>query len=183
MTTELNDSNNNLKKRTNKSIIKESNVNHHQHNHQHNHSHNSSEEVSHLLNSFMNLNDKGSIVTLIGLSSNIGLTLIKAIAGIWLNSAALLADAVHSGSDLLADIVTLSSYTISRKPANSRYPHGYGSKSNCFQIFVNNRHTSKFTFLLHSRIRKFRIFNCGIPFGRNSIWTWITFISSSTTYS
>lgn len=118
----INNESNNKNSKPNSNIIQ-----HNKHNHNH-HSHNSSEEVSNLMNSFMNLNDKGSIVTLIGLGSNVGLTLIKAIAGVWLNSAALLADAVHSGSDLLADIVTLSSYTISRKPVNSSYPHGYGSK-------------------------------------------------------
>lgn len=36
-----------------------------------------------------------------GLGSNVGLTVSKGLAGIWMNSASLLAEAGHSLSDLL----------------------------------------------------------------------------------
>lgn len=71
--------------------------------------------------------DPGSRITLIGMGANVGLTATKGVAGWALGSAALMADAAHSGSDLLADFVTLGTYKMSRKQANASHPYGYGS--------------------------------------------------------
>ena len=45
--------------------------------------------------------DRGTRVTLLGLGSNVVLTAGKGLAGLWMNSASLLAEAGHSLSDLL----------------------------------------------------------------------------------
>ncbi|KAI9442353.1 CDF-like metal transporter [Lactarius indigo] len=68
--------------------------------------------------------DRGSRVTLIGLGANILLTSAKGAAGWSMNSAALLADAGHSLSDLLGDFVVLISWRLSRRPPSRRYPFG-----------------------------------------------------------
>lgn len=60
------------------------------------------EEASALLAAIRGGTDRGSRITLIGLGSNLALTGVKGTAGVMLGSAALLADAFHSGSDLLA---------------------------------------------------------------------------------
>ena len=39
--------------------------------------------------------------SILGLASNVGLTISKGLAGLWMNSASLLAEAGHSLSDLL----------------------------------------------------------------------------------
>ncbi|KZT68255.1 hypothetical protein DAEQUDRAFT_728063 [Daedalea quercina L-15889] len=70
--------------------------------------------------------DRGSRITLIGLFSNIGLTASKGFAGWYMNSASLLADAGHSLSDLLGDLVTLATWKLSRRPPSERYPYGFG---------------------------------------------------------
>ena len=44
------------------------------------------------------LGDRGSQITLVGLFSNVGLTVAKGLAGWYLHSASLLADAGHSAS-------------------------------------------------------------------------------------
>ncbi|KAI8642341.1 cation efflux protein [Parasitella parasitica] len=44
----------------------------------------------------------------------------------FMNSAALLADASHSFSDLLSDFVTLYTYKMSRKVPDDTFPYGYG---------------------------------------------------------
>jgi divalent metal cation (Fe/Co/Zn/Cd) transporter len=72
---------------------------------------------------------------LIGLFSNVGLTALKGVAGYVLASSALLADAAHSGSDLIADVVTLASYRVGRWKPSEKYPYGYGSKSFSFPPF------------------------------------------------
>ncbi|KAG5639413.1 hypothetical protein H0H81_002945 [Sphagnurus paluster] len=69
--------------------------------------------------------DRGSRITLIGLASNIGLTLAKGAAGWYMHSASLLADAGHSMSDLLGDFVTLFCWRLSRKPPSEKYPYGF----------------------------------------------------------
>ncbi|CAE6458777.1 unnamed protein product, partial [Rhizoctonia solani] len=50
----------------------------------------------------------------------------KGVAGVYLNSAALVADAAHSLSDLMGDFVTLACWKISRKAPTDAYPYGYG---------------------------------------------------------
>ncbi|EIW69831.1 hypothetical protein TREMEDRAFT_30115 [Tremella mesenterica DSM 1558] len=69
--------------------------------------------------------DRGTKITLLGLGTNVGLTVSKGIAGLWMNSASLLAEAGHSLSDLLGDFVTLATWRISRKPPTDRFPWGY----------------------------------------------------------
>lgn len=58
--------------------------------------------------------------------SNIGLTVVKALAGFFGNSVAMLADAVHSISDLLTDFVTLWASKVSHKPKDAGHPYGHG---------------------------------------------------------
>ncbi|KAK4688266.1 hypothetical protein P7C73_g1843, partial [Tremellales sp. Uapishka_1] len=70
--------------------------------------------------------DRGSRITLLGLGSNVLLTVAKGLAGLWMNSASLLAEAGHSLSDLLGDFVTLATWRISRKPPSDKFPWGYG---------------------------------------------------------
>ncbi|CAO3596146.1 unnamed protein product [Absidia cylindrospora] len=69
---------------------------------------------------------KGVQITLVGLVSNVVLTGSKGVAGWYMNSASLLADAAHSFSDLLGDFVTLYTFKMSRKPPDATYPYGYG---------------------------------------------------------
>lgn len=94
------------------------------------HSHHSHgpDETENLLAAIKGTADKGSRITLIGLAANVGLTGVKGAAGWILGSAVLLADAAHSGSDLLSDVVTLTTYRMSRKPVSQLYPYGYGSE-------------------------------------------------------
>lgn len=65
-------------------------------------------------------------VTLKGAVINILLLLSKLCAGIWGHSSAILADAVHSLSDLLTDLIVLLSVKFSGKPKDKRHDYGYG---------------------------------------------------------
>jgi hypothetical protein len=97
------------------------------HSHSHSHSH-GEEEAAALVSALKGSSDPGSRITLIGLGANVSLTCIKGVAGWVLGSAALLADAAHSGSDLIADVVTLTTYRMSRRPVSLTHPYGYGSE-------------------------------------------------------
>lgn len=100
---------------------------HHHHGHgHHGHDHGSAEEADKLLAALKGKGDRGSNITLAGLVSNVGLCGAKGVAGVYLNSAALLADAAHSLSDMFADLVTLFCWKMSQKPPSASHPLGYG---------------------------------------------------------
>jgi cation diffusion facilitator family transporter len=58
---------------------------------------------------------------------NIAQMTYKGLLGIMTGSAALIADAMHSGADVVASSVTMASLKISAKPADERHPYGYGN--------------------------------------------------------
>ncbi|KAK7675962.1 hypothetical protein QCA50_021075 [Cerrena zonata] len=124
-----------------------SNGHQHSHDHDHQHEHEEHKGHSHSIFSFGHSHapgeghgdsaekvvevlkgggDRGSRITVIGLVSNVGLTAAKGAAGWYMNSAALLADAGHSLSDLVGDFVTLFCWKLSRSPPSERYPYGFG---------------------------------------------------------
>ncbi|KAG2233376.1 cation efflux family-domain-containing protein [Thamnidium elegans] len=91
-----------------------------------------------LINSLKSSSKRGTRITVIGLASNVGLTITKGVAGWVMNSASLLAEAFHSFSDLLSDFVTLYTFKMSRKPADSIYPYGYGKFETVGSVTVSS---------------------------------------------
>lgn len=65
-------------------------------------------------------------VTLMGSVVNVALLLFKFIAGILGHSAAMVADAVHSLSDFVTDIIVLVFIRISGKPRDKSHDYGHG---------------------------------------------------------
>ena len=65
-------------------------------------------------------------VTLVGGIVNVVLLLFKFIAGILGNSAAMVADAIHSLSDFVTDVVVLFFVRISSKPKDKSHDYGHG---------------------------------------------------------
>ena len=65
-------------------------------------------------------------VTLTGSAVNVILLVFKFIAGILGGSAAMIADAVHSLSDFLTDIVVIAFVRISSKPEDEDHDYGHG---------------------------------------------------------
>jgi cation diffusion facilitator family transporter len=58
---------------------------------------------------------------------NICQTAFKGVLGFLSGSAGLLADSLHSGADVVASAVTMFCVKMSDKPADERYPYGYGN--------------------------------------------------------
>ncbi len=65
-------------------------------------------------------------VTIIGSITNLLLLLFKLAAGIIGHSAAMIADAVHSFSDFITDLIVLIFVQISSKPRDKKHDYGYG---------------------------------------------------------
>ncbi|HKV85840.1 MAG TPA: cation diffusion facilitator family transporter [Ktedonobacterales bacterium] len=62
---------------------------------------------------------------LLGLAVNLVLVVVKAFAGVISGSAALLADAGHSGADVANNALVLASLIYSRRPADESHPYGH----------------------------------------------------------
>lgn len=61
----------------------------------------------------------------IGLWVNIGLTLFKIFVGITGHSKAMVADGLHSASDVVATFVVYLAYKSSKRPADATHPYGH----------------------------------------------------------
>ena len=75
-------------------------------------------------------------VTLLGSIGNLLLLTFKFIAGVLGNSAAMIADAVHSLSDFLTDIVVLIFVRISAKPQDESHDYGHGKFETIASFFI-----------------------------------------------
>jgi cation diffusion facilitator family transporter len=65
-------------------------------------------------------------VTIVGSVGNFLLLMFKFIAGVAGHSAAMVADAVHSLSDFVTDVVVLLFVRLSNRPRNKNYDYGHG---------------------------------------------------------
>lgn len=71
--------------------------------------------------------NKSSVLAIwLSLISNIFLTLMKVIIGLWFQSEVLLADGLHNAGDIIATVAALSAMRISKLPADEDHPYGHG---------------------------------------------------------
>lgn len=100
-----------------------------------------------LLTSNCSINDEGGakmtdqnnqviIATWIGIIVNVLLTIFKTIGGFLSGSRALLADALHSASDIVSSVVILFAVKIAKKPPDDEHPYGHGKAENIATIIV-----------------------------------------------
>ncbi len=75
-------------------------------------------------------------VTIWGIFLNIFLMLIKLISGILIKSSALIADGVHSLSDLATDFVVLAGTRLSSRPADKTHPYGHGKLETIASLMI-----------------------------------------------
>ena len=74
--------------------------------------------------------DEKSRAAMFSLLAALALTSVKLAVGLYTNSLGVLSEALHSGLDLLAAVLTLIAVKISSKPADSRHPYGHGKAEN-----------------------------------------------------
>lgn len=78
----------------------------------------------------------GEVCTRIGLWINIFLTAFKLFAGLVGHSRAMVADSIHSLTDVLATAIVFVGIKISRKPADDKHPYGHGNADTIASLFV-----------------------------------------------
>ncbi len=75
-------------------------------------------------------------VTWVGFFVNVTLTIFKLAAGILGRSGAMLADAIHSLSDFITDVVVLVSFRMVKKPADDDHDYGHGKYETLATSFI-----------------------------------------------
>jgi len=75
-------------------------------------------------------------VTLWGSAGNLALVAFKAVAGLLGHSPAMVADAVHSLSDFVTDVVVLVFVGISAKPQDESHDYGHGKFETLASFFI-----------------------------------------------
>ena len=76
-------------------------------------------------------------ITLIGSAGNVLLVIVKFIAGVVGHSSAMIADAVHSLSDLLTDFIVLLFVGISARPQDASHDYGHGKFETLASLMVS----------------------------------------------
>lgn len=64
-------------------------------------------------------------ISMISIIVNVGLSLIKLLAGILANSGAMISDAVHSASDVFSTFIVMIGVTIAGKQSDKEHPYGH----------------------------------------------------------
>jgi cation diffusion facilitator family transporter len=65
---------------------------------------------------------------LLALAANVGIAVLKAFAGLFTGSAALLSESAHSVGDSVTEVLLLTALSRSKRPADKRHPFGYGKE-------------------------------------------------------
>jgi cation diffusion facilitator family transporter len=68
------------------------------------------------------------LTVLLALAANVGIGLLKLIAGLLAGSGAMLAEAAHSAGDSSTEVLLLTALRRSRRPADRVHPFGYGKE-------------------------------------------------------
>lgn len=74
----------------------------------------------------MNNEESAIKTTYFSIAGNLGLALIKGVAGLLGNSYALIADALESTTDVLSSILVLLGLKYAKRPADKNHPYGHG---------------------------------------------------------
>lgn len=69
---------------------------------------------------------RGSRATFLGFSANVGLAVVKGLAGIFGHSQALIADAVESLADVVSSIIVWRGLVVAETPPDEDHPYGHG---------------------------------------------------------
>jgi len=76
-------------------------------------------------------------VTFWGMAVNIGLAVVKGVGGVLWSSQALLADAIHSASDLATDLAVVFGVKYWAAPADEEHPYGHGKIEALVTVFIS----------------------------------------------
>jgi len=98
------------------------------------------------------------------------LTTIKLIVGLFTNSLGILAEAAHSGLDLVAAAMTYFAVRVSDKPADKEHPFGHGKIENLSALFEALLLLGTSAWIIYQSIQRLFFINVQVEV---SIWSFI----------
>jgi cation diffusion facilitator family transporter len=100
----------------------------------------------------------------------IGLTTFKLIVGLLTNSLGILAEAAHSGLDLVAAAMTYFAVSVSDKPADQEHPFGHGKIENLSALFETWLLLTTSAWIIYAAFQRMFFVNVKV---NASIWSFI----------
>jgi cation diffusion facilitator family transporter len=100
----------------------------------------------------------------------IGLTTFKLIVGLLTNSLGILAEAAHSGLDLVAAAMTYFAVQVSDKPADKEHPFGHGKIENISALFETLLLLVTSGWIIYEAVQRLFFVNVKV---QASIWSFI----------
>ena len=100
----------------------------------------------------------------------IGLTTFKFIVGIFTNSLGILAEAAHSGLDLVAAAMTYFAVRVSDKPADKEHTFGHGKIENLSALFETILLLATSGWIIYESIQRLFFINVKVE---ASIWSFV----------
>ncbi|KAH8095227.1 cation transmembrane transporter [Aureococcus anophagefferens] len=82
------------------------------------------------------LDDDEMMITVAGAGVNVVASAAKAVVGVACNSQVLIADAVHSASDLVSDAVAMAAVRMNNAPPTALYPQGCGKAGSVGALII-----------------------------------------------
>jgi cation diffusion facilitator family transporter len=101
----------------------------------------------------------------------IGLTTFKLIVGLLTNSLGILAEAAHSGLDLVAAAMTYFAVRVSDRPADKEHPFGHGKIENISALFETILLLATSGWIIYEAIDRLFIHTTIVPHA--SVWSFV----------
>jgi cation diffusion facilitator family transporter len=105
----------------------------------------------------------------------VALTTIKIIVGVLTGSLGILAEAAHSGLDLVAALVTLLAVRVSGKPADVEHSYGHGKIENLSALFETLLLLLTCVWIIYEAIQRLFFQNVAVEV---SVWSFLVMITS-----
>jgi cation diffusion facilitator family transporter len=105
----------------------------------------------------------------------LGLTGMKLVVGVLSGSLGILAEAAHSGLDLVAALVTLVAVSVSDRPADESHPYGHGKVENISALIETLLLFVTCAWIIYEALR--RIFFRDVPV-EPSVWAFLVVVVS-----
>ncbi|MCL2347861.1 MAG: cation diffusion facilitator family transporter [Planctomycetaceae bacterium] len=114
-------------------------------------------------------------VALISVMAAVFLTVFKMIVGVMTGSLGILSEALHSGLDLVAAVITYVSVRVSDKPADKQHPFGHGKVENVSALIETILLLITCTWIVYEAVRRLATGEMDI---KVSVWSYIVVISA-----
>ena len=118
-----------------------------------------------------NGSNQSTVTVLVALGANLGVAILKLIAGLLSGSGALLSEAAHSVGDTSTQVLLLTAVRRSERPADRKHPFGYGKERYFWSLLAAvGILVSGAAFSVYEGVRTF------VEGGERSAYVWVNYL-------